>query len=200
MLPIGDRWLVIAVAAAVGGPKVAFIVLLICAGLAFAYVAVGRTLRSLAMRVSVLPAFDIRQIRDDGPVARALAGRLPPLPVTIPAIAFALVALAVHTPGDPIWPIPVLGLVALGAALGADAAHDAALDWLVPAALRAVELTFYLVAGVYGGVPLPLVYALIAASCWCTTKRPAGPRRPRRRWARCGPRSAGTVGCSHSRH
>ncbi len=162
VMPIGDRWLVIAVAAAIWGPKVAFIVLLGCMGLALAYVFAGRTLRTFAMRISVLPQFGIRQMRDDGPIARVIAGRLPPLPVTLPAITVALLLLVIHTAGDPIWPAPVLGLLALIAALGGNAPHDGPLDWLVPAALRAVEITFYLAAGVYAGVPLPLVYALIA--------------------------------------
>ena len=51
VLPIGDRWLLIALTAAIFGPKITFIVLLAAAALAFAYVFAGRTLRALAMRI-----------------------------------------------------------------------------------------------------------------------------------------------------
>jgi phosphatidylglycerophosphate synthase len=159
VMPIGDRWMVIGVAAAIAGPKIALIALLTCMVLAFAYVFAGRTLRTIAMRVAVLPQFDIALMRDDGVIARRVAGRLPPLPVTLPAIVLGLLAL-IHSPGD--WAVPVLAIGALGAALGSGAPHDRPLDWLVPAALRAVEIAFFLVAGVYADVPLPLVYALIA--------------------------------------
>jgi len=70
--PIGDRWLLMALAIAIGGPRVMFIVLLIAIAIAFAYVLAGRTLRALFLRVAVMPRFDIGFQRDDGPIARAL--------------------------------------------------------------------------------------------------------------------------------
>jgi phosphatidylglycerophosphate synthase len=169
VLPIGDRWLIIAITAAIWGPKVSFIVLLCCIVLAFAYIFSGRTLRALSMRISVMPRFDIALQRDDGLVALILGRRLPPLPITFPAIIAALVALvfdiADHPPHDGdgrMWLAVGLGILALGSVLGARAAHDGSLDWLVPAALRAVEYTFIVVAGLYNGVPQPLIYGLIA--------------------------------------
>jgi len=170
VLPIGDRWLIIAITAAIWGPKISFIVLLCCIVLAFAYIFSGRTLRALSMRISVMPKFDIALQRDDGLVALLLGRRLPPLPITFPAIIAALVAIAFdvadHPPHDGdgrMWLAVGLGIIALGSVLGARAAHDGSLDWLVPAALRAVEYTFLLVAGLYNGVPQPLIYGLIAA-------------------------------------
>jgi phosphatidylglycerophosphate synthase len=159
VLPIGDRWLVIAVVVALAGPKAALIVLLAGMTVAFAYVCAGRVLRTVAMRVSVLPRFDVPLMRDDGLIARTLAGNLPPLAAAAPAIGLGLLALRYASDG---WAVPALAAVALGAALGGAAPHDRPLDWLVPAALRAVEITFYLVAGRYAHVPPPLVYALIA--------------------------------------
>jgi phosphatidylglycerophosphate synthase len=169
VLPIGDRWLLIALAAALFGPRVAFIVLLVAAGLAFAYVFFGRTLRALSMRISVMPHYDIASQRDDGVLARAigrLAGsRFPPVPVALPALLACLAALAAaisgHTP--PTWVVPAIAVLALLAALAAAAPHDRPLDWLTVAALRAMEYAFILAVITVGDVPLPLGYALLVA-------------------------------------
>ncbi len=170
VLPIGDRWLLIAVTAALFGPKITFIVLLIAAAIAFAYVFAGRTLRALAMKVIVVPQFDITEQRDDGPIARAIGaigrGKVPPVPIALPATIAALVALGYaifgHRLAHHAWVVVIIGVLALASGLGARAKHDGPLDWLFAAALRAAEYTFILAAGVYGGAPLPLIYTLLA--------------------------------------
>lgn len=169
VLPIGDRWLLIAVTAAVFGPRITFIALLVAAGCAFAYVLVGRTLRARAMRIAVMPRYDIGRQRDDGPIARLIgrlgARRVPPVAVTLPALLASLAALAValFSHDRPIWVVLACAGLALVAALGASAPHTGALDWLTTAALRAMEYTFILVAGEWGGVPRPLVYGFLSA-------------------------------------
>jgi phosphatidylglycerophosphate synthase len=166
VLPIGERWMLVGLATAVFGPKIAFILLLSLGVLAFAYIVAGRTLRARSMRVPVLPKHDVTRQRDDGIVA-GLLGRLvalPPLPVTLPGILAALVTLgfAVTGHGIPWWALLGCGVFALLAGLGAAASHAGALDWLVPAALRAVEYLVIIVAAVHGGVPYPLMFALLA--------------------------------------
>ena len=168
VLPIGDRWLLIAIAAALGGPRVTFIALLIAAGLAFGYVLAGRTLRARSMQVAVMPRFDIRTQRDDGVAAHYVIGRLAggrfrPLPVIAPGLVATLATLAFAIGGHhgPRWLVVAIAALAQLAALAARAPHDGPLDWLTVAGLRAMEYTFVIVAGVLGGVPLPLVYALL---------------------------------------
>jgi phosphatidylglycerophosphate synthase len=168
VLPIGDRWLVIALAAALFGPRGAFLVLLTAVVLAFAYVCAGRTLRARAMRVPVMTRYDIPVQRDDGPIAR-LIGRMagtqvPPIVAIAPALIATLLSLGIavtgHVGRHP-WVVIMCAALALLAALGSGSPHAAPLDWLVTAGLRAMEYTFIAVAGVYGHVPLPLVYTLL---------------------------------------
>ncbi|HEY2793319.1 MAG TPA: DUF5941 domain-containing protein [Micromonosporaceae bacterium] len=165
VLPIGERWMLVGVATAIFGPKIAFILLLSLGVLAFAYIFAGRTLRARSMRVAVLPRFDIPHQRDDGLLARLLGrAKLPPLPVALPGVLAALITLAFAATGTHIagWALVVCGVLALVAGLGAGSTHAGALDWLVPAGLRAVEYLTITVAGIYGGIPYPLLYALIA--------------------------------------
>jgi phosphatidylglycerophosphate synthase len=167
VLPIGDRWLLMALAIAIGGPRVMFIVLLIAIALAFAYVLAGRTLRALFLRVSVMPRFDIGFQRDDGPIARGLGslgrGRVSPLAALAPGLIAVLIAAGFTIVGDrgPKWLVLIYAGLALIAGFAANSRHDQPLDWLTVAGLRATEYTFIVVAGVLGGVPLWLVYTLL---------------------------------------
>jgi hypothetical protein len=167
VLPIGDRWLLMALAIAIGGPRVMFIVLLIAIALAFAYVLAGRTLRALFLRVAVMPRFDIGFQRDDGPIARALGslgrGRVSPLAALAPGLVAVLIAVGFAIVGDrgPRWLALIYAGLALVAGIAARSRHDGPLDWLTVAGLRATEYTFIAVAGVLGGVPLWLVYTLL---------------------------------------
>jgi phosphatidylglycerophosphate synthase len=173
VLPIGDRWLLMALAIAIGGPRVMFIVLLIAIAIAFAYVLAGRTLRALFLRVAVMPRFDIGFQRDDGPIARMFGsvgslgslgrGRVSPLAALAPGLVAVLIAAGFAIAGDrgPRWLVVIYAGFALLAGLAARSRHDGPLDWLTVAGLRATEYTFIVVAGVLGGVPLWLVYTLL---------------------------------------
>jgi hypothetical protein len=167
VLPIGDRWLLIAISAALFGPRWMFIILLVAASLAFAYVFAGRTLRARSMKVSVIPRFGVAEQRDDGVIARLVAHtgiKVQPLLAVAPAVILNLVGLGLQITGHdlPGWFVLVAAAVVLLAALGSGAPHTGALDWLIITGLRTAEYTFIVLAGVAGDVPLPLVYGLIA--------------------------------------
>lgn len=172
VFPIGERWLLIAVAAAVGGPRVAVAALLIWSVLALGYTLAGRTLRSWGQRTPSLPGHDIPLFRDDGPVARFLGrlgrGWLPPLPTTLVGLGVAGVLVILGTAGRPApvdltgnWTVLLAGGVALLAGLAAGHPHAGRLDWLVPAALRAMEYLVVVVVGRNDGLPVPEVFALL---------------------------------------
>ena len=108
-----------ALAIAIGGPRVMFIVLLIAIALAFAYVLAGRTLRALFLRVAVMPRFDIGFQRDDGPIARTLGalgrGRVSPLVALAPGLVAVLIAAGFAIVGDrgPRWLVLIYAGLAL---------------------------------------------------------------------------------------
>jgi phosphatidylglycerophosphate synthase len=174
VFPIGERWLVIALAAAIGGPRVALIALLCWGGLAALYTLTGRGLRARSMRIPAMPAHGIALHRDDGPVARALgrvgAGRPSPLPAALlgAAIAAGLLALAVAGPGRSRvdltreWPLVLAALAVLLAGTAGRHPHNGPLDWLVAAALRGAELLFVVLVGRNDRVPTPVVFGLLA--------------------------------------
>ncbi|WP_410054963.1 DUF5941 domain-containing protein [Micromonospora sp. Mcm103] len=167
VFPIGERWALIAIAAALFGPLVALVAVLVWGTLAFAYTGGLRTLRARWMRVPVLTTVDAGLHRDDGLLARTLpAARRPLLLAVLGALGAAgtlvWALLAVHGGGDlPVW-VPVLALVLLlGAAQGSRAPHDGSLDWLVPAALRAAEYLFAIAIGVAGRAPAWLIFGYV---------------------------------------
>ena len=155
VLPIGERWALIAVLAAVFNGRVALIALLGWGAPAFAYTLGLRSLRSASMRVAVLNRPGTARFRDDGPLAR---GRLPHR--LIFAVLGALGAgAAVAFPSKII--LIVAGVLALGAGLPARSTHDGPLDWLVPAGLRACEYLLVVAVARVGEVPPPVCYALL---------------------------------------
>ncbi|MEU9739643.1 DUF5941 domain-containing protein [Micromonospora chersina] len=167
VFPIGERWALMAVAAALFGPLVALCAVLVWGVLAFAYTGALRTLRARWMRVPVLTTVDTALHRDDGPLARTLPVVRAPL---VLAVVGALGAaglllwalLAVHAGGDlPGWAVTFALVVLLSGAQGARAAHDGPLDWLVPAALRAGEYLFAIAVGVAGRVSPWLIFGYV---------------------------------------
>lgn len=166
VFPIGERWALIALAAALFDQRVALFAVLTGMVLALGYTAALRLLRARSMRVGVLHTVDTSLHRDDGPLARALpTPRWPgPLGLAVSAVLVSAVLLGLALLGSdslPRW----TALVGLGglllAAAGARAGHGGALDWLVPAALRAAEYLFAIAVGVLGGVPAWLVFGYV---------------------------------------
>lgn len=166
VFPIGERWALMALAAALFDQRVALFAVLTGMVLALGYTAALRLLRARSMRVGVLDTVDTSLHRDDGPLARAWATpRWPgPLGLAVSAVLVSAVLLGLALLGPdslPRWTVLVgLGGLLLAAA-GARAGHGGALDWLVPAALRAAEYLFAIAVGVLGGVPAGLVFGYV---------------------------------------
>ncbi|MFI5926340.1 DUF5941 domain-containing protein [Micromonospora sp. NPDC051543] len=167
VFPIGERWALIALTVALFNPLVSLIAVLVWGGLAFAYTGALRTLRARWMWVPVLDTVDATLHRDDGPLARRLPVVRPMGPLTLAVIAalgpaaLLVVALLGDAPDGLRWAVPVALLVLLAGGLGAGAAHNGPLDWLVPAALRAAEYLFAIAVGVVGGAPGWLIFGYV---------------------------------------
>ncbi|WP_436971020.1 DUF5941 domain-containing protein [Micromonospora coxensis] len=170
VFPIGERWALIALTAALFNPTVSLVAVLVWGTLAFAYTGALRTLRARWMWVPVLDTVDATLHRDDGPLAARLPVVRPVGPLTLAVFgalgpaALLVVALVTADGGDAgglRWWLPVALLVLLVGGLGAGAAHNGPLDWLVPAALRAGEYLFAITVGVVGGAPAWLVFGYV---------------------------------------
>ncbi|QBJ93181.1 CDP-alcohol phosphatidyltransferase family protein [Streptomyces seoulensis] len=173
VLPIGERWAMIAVLTAVTTPRITFYVLLIGCALAATYTTAGRVLRSLTRKArrTDRAARALADLADTGPLGGAL-GRvlkrgLPGL--AVPAVAFlggaAVVACSALT-GFGGW-LPVVGALVyvLTSALATARPLKGSLDWLVPPFFRAAEYGTVLAlaarADVHGA--LPAAFGLVAA-------------------------------------
>ncbi|WP_030816341.1 DUF5941 domain-containing protein [Streptomyces sp. NRRL F-2799] len=173
VLPIGERWAMIAVLTAVTTPRITFYVLLIGCALAAAYTTAGRVLRSLTRKArrTDRAARALADLADTGPLtgapARVLKRGLPGL--AVPAVALlggaAVVACSALT-GFGSW-LPVVGALVyvLTSALATARPLKGSLDWLVPPFFRAAEYGTVLAlaarADVHGA--LPAAFGLVAA-------------------------------------
>ncbi|GAB3817239.1 hypothetical protein GCM10027605_67620 [Micromonospora zhanjiangensis] len=179
VFPIGERWALIALTVALFNPLVSLVAVLTWGVLAAAYTLALRTLRSRSMGVPVLSTVDAGLHRDDGWVSRRLGalGRrvrwIPgPLPLAVLG-AFAgagllLVAVRGSGPASFRWWTLVAALIALAAGLAAGRSQSGALDWLVPAGLRATEYLFVIAVG--AGTGCPVRWSSRCCWCWrCTT-------------------------------
>ncbi|WP_439117099.1 DUF5941 domain-containing protein [Micromonospora lupini] len=167
VFPIGERWALIALTVALFNPLVSLVAVLVWGGLAFAYTGALRTLRARWMWVPVLDTVDATLHRDDGPLARRLPVVRPMGPLTLAVLAalgpavLLVAALVGDSPSALRLAVPVALLVLLAGGLGAGAAHNGPLDWLVPAALRAAEYLFAIAVGVVGGAPGWLIFGYV---------------------------------------
>ncbi|MFG2141267.1 DUF5941 domain-containing protein [Streptomyces sp. NPDC048650] len=176
VLPIGERWAMIAVLTALTTPRIVFYALLIGCALAACYTTAGRVLRSLTRRArrTDRAAQALADLADSGPLAELIAGgargRGRAGSFLAPVMAFlsaAVLLVWVIFEGDPASWLTVG--VALCSALLAGAAVSrplkGALDWLVPPFFRAGEYTAILVLAVRSDAPgaLPAAFGLVAA-------------------------------------
>ncbi|MFF9378407.1 DUF5941 domain-containing protein [Streptomyces griseoluteus] len=173
VLPIGERWAMIAVLTAFTTPRITFYVLLIGCALAAAYTTAGRVLRSLTRKArrTDRAARALADLADTGPLAgaltRVLKRGLPGL--AVPAVAFlggaAVVACSALT-GFGGW-LPVVGAVVyvLTSALATARPLKGSLDWLVPPFFRAAEYGTVLALAARADVhsALPAAFGLVAA-------------------------------------
>ncbi|MFI9202138.1 DUF5941 domain-containing protein [Streptomyces sp. NPDC053048] len=176
VLPIGERWALIAVLTALTTPRVVFYVLLIGCAVAACYTTAGRVLRSLTRKArrTDRAARALADLADSGPIAEAAArsvGR------TVPASSYgapfwALLAAAsllvgpLFADNGGTWRA-VLQAVVYAAFAGVAVAHPlkGPLDWLVPPVLRAAEYGIILTLAAKSGVDgaLPAAFGLVAA-------------------------------------
>ncbi|WP_374228263.1 DUF5941 domain-containing protein [Streptacidiphilus sp. ASG 303] len=174
VLPIGERWALIAVLTAVTTPRTTFTVLLVGCAFAACYTTAGRVLRSVTrLRARTDRAADaLAELADSGPLAEVGARLLRPLARPLPAYATPAVAVL----GAALLLAGVLGGAgtwwAAAAAAGYLATSSLAvarplrgpLDWLVPPVFRAAEyLTVLGLAARLSGAALPAAFGLVAA-------------------------------------
>jgi phosphatidylglycerophosphate synthase len=171
VLPIGERWAMIAVLTAATTPRITFWVLLIGCAFAATYTTAGRVLRSLTRRAQRTDraAAALADLADSGPLAGALVrasrGRLPRAAVPAALLGGVLVAGGALLWGTT-WPTvacaagyAVLSAVAVARPL------KGALDWLVPPFFRAAEYGTVLILAARADVnnALPAAFGLVAA-------------------------------------
>ncbi|MFI2346215.1 DUF5941 domain-containing protein [Streptomyces sp. NPDC019443] len=176
VLPIGERWAMIAVLTAVATPRIVFYALLIGCAFSASYTTAGRILRSLTRKArrTDRAAQALADLADSGPLAESAARafttaarKLPafgPLAIALAGGA-ALVASATFTDYGSLW--PVVAAVAYVITSGTAVARPlkGALDWLVPPVFRAAEYCTVLALAARAEVngALPAAFGLVAA-------------------------------------
>ncbi len=176
VLPIGERWAMIAVLTALTTPRIVFYALLIGCALAACYTTAGRVLRSLTRRArrTDRAAQALADLADSGPLAELIAGRGRGRGRTgsflAPVMAFlsaAVLLVWVIFQDDPMSWLTVGVAVCSALLAGAAVARPlkGALDWLVPPFFRAGEYVTILVLAARADVPgaLPAAFGLVAA-------------------------------------
>ncbi|MFF3201577.1 DUF5941 domain-containing protein [Streptomyces sp. NPDC002962] len=171
VLPIGERWAMIAVLTAATTPRITFYALLVGCAFAATYTTAGRVLRSLTRKArrTDRAAQALADLADSGPLAALLTRTLPvgiriPAPLSAAAGVLLLVlAASLDGPG-----FSVLLAAVLYVLLSADALVrplKGALDWLVPPLFRAGEYCTVLVLAAKADVDgaLPAAFGLVAA-------------------------------------
>ncbi|HSJ43437.1 MAG TPA: DUF5941 domain-containing protein [Euzebyales bacterium] len=182
VLPIGERFALISITAAVAGPRTTFVALLGWGGVAAVYMVTGRILRSLADadgsgrigsddrrggrgRGGEMTAA-LTSHRDDGPLARALGrlapDRLPPVWTTVIGCTALANGLAVDGARTSTSSAVGVGVFVLLGALSAGGRGHGHLRWAVPPLLHAGEYGTLIVLAWRTGMP-PAAFALLAA-------------------------------------
>ncbi|MET7285257.1 DUF5941 domain-containing protein [Streptomyces sp. NPDC005573] len=169
VLPIGERWAMIAVLTAVTTPRITFYVLLVGCALAATYTTAGRVLRSLTRKAKRTDraARALAELADNGPVA-GLVARVLPAPLGSPllvALAGTAVLAASLFSGVTWAPVAGAAVYAVTSGLALRRPLKGALDWLVPPLFRAAEYGTVLVLAAEADVngALPAAFGLVAA-------------------------------------
>ncbi|MGW2829987.1 DUF5941 domain-containing protein [Streptomyces sp. NPDC001286] len=169
VLPIGERWAMIAVLTAVTTPRITFYVLLVGCAFAATYTTAGRVLRSLTRKArrTDRAARALADLADNGPLA-SLVARATPVRLGNPLLVAAAgtVVLAVSLFSGVTW-APVAGAVVYTVTAGQALCRPlkGALDWLVPPLFRAAEYGTVLILAAQADVngALPAAFGLVAA-------------------------------------
>ncbi|MFI9168852.1 DUF5941 domain-containing protein [Streptomyces lincolnensis] len=169
VLPIGERWAMIAVLTAVTTPRITFYVLLVGCAFAATYTTAGRVLRSLTRKAQRTDraAQALTDLADNGPlaslVARVTRARLG-APLLVAAAGTAVLVVSLFS--GVTW-APVVGAAVYTVTAGQALYRPlkGALDWLLPPLFRAAEYGTVLVLAAQADVngALPAAFGLVAA-------------------------------------
>ncbi|MEU6098566.1 DUF5941 domain-containing protein [Streptomyces sp. NPDC047079] len=173
VLPIGERWALIAVLTAATTPRTTFTVLLIGCAFAATYTTAGRVLRSLTRKArrTDRAARSLADLADSGPLAEGLLPllrkrplRVPRLPIALLGAALAVAGVGMAPYGSPL-PVVFAALYVLTSAAAMAQPLKGSLDWLVPPFFRAAEYGTVLLLAAKSGVngALPAAFGLVAA-------------------------------------
>ncbi|MER6031443.1 DUF5941 domain-containing protein [Streptomyces sp. NPDC001851] len=172
VLPIGERWAMIAVLTAATTPRITFSVLLIGCAFAATYTTAGRVLRSLTRKArrTDRAAQALADLADSGPLAQGLTRVARRVSLRAPActalVGGAAVTLAASfAPYGSWWPVLGAVIYVLQSPLAVARPLKGALDWLVPPFFRAAEYGTVLALAAGAGVngALPAAFGLVAA-------------------------------------
>ncbi|MGQ4448760.1 DUF5941 domain-containing protein [Streptomyces griseus] len=173
VLPIGERWAMIAVLTALTTPRIVFYALLVGCALAACYTTAGRLLRSLTRKArrTDRAAQALADLADSGPLAQGVAAVAPGLRGAFTAPAVALLGTLVMIGGALFLPYGSRLTVAAAAVyvvlsgLAVARPLKGALDWLVPPFFRAAEYVTILVLAARSDVPhaVPAAFGLVSA-------------------------------------
>ncbi|MEU5891464.1 DUF5941 domain-containing protein [Streptomyces sp. NPDC047461] len=171
VLPIGERWAMIAILTAATTPRITFYALLIGCAFAATYTTAGRVLRSLTRKAKRTDraAQALADLADSGPLAEAIARFLPgPSRPTAPLSAAAgalMVTLGAWAWGPSWWVVLMAGGYIMASAEAIERPLKGALDWLIPPFFRAAEYCTVLVLAAKSDVngALPAAFGLVAA-------------------------------------
>ncbi|MGI5347772.1 DUF5941 domain-containing protein [Streptomyces sp. CA-250714] len=173
VLPIGERWALIAVLTAATTPRITLIVLLAAGTLAACYTTAGRLLRSMHRRARTDRAAEgVRALTDSGPLAELAARLLRPVRLPLlgaPALALlggaVILATAWAAPLGSLWPVPAAAVYALCAGAALVQPLKGPLDWLLPPFFRIAEYGTILVLAARAETDgtLPAAFGLVAA-------------------------------------
>jgi len=173
VLPIGERWAMIAVLTAVTTPRIVFYALLIGCAFAACYTTAGRLLRSLTRKAERTDraARALAELADSGPIAQFVAAVGPRLggswsaPLTALLAGALMIASALSQPFGSWHTILAAVVYAMFSGMAVSRPLKGALDWLVPPIFRAAEYCTVLILAARSDVPgaLPAAFGLVSA-------------------------------------
>ncbi|MFD7433625.1 DUF5941 domain-containing protein [Streptomyces sp. NPDC059861] len=168
VLPIGERWALIAVLTAVTTPRITFYVLLIGCAFAASYTTAGRVLRSLNRKAVRTDRAEraLADLADSGPLVELLTRKARVAAAPLWAAVGGLLVVTSAALLGATWPtlLAALAYVAFSAA-AVSRTLKGALDWLVPPFFRAAEYGTVLILAAESEVngALPAAFGLVAA-------------------------------------
>ncbi|MEU7009995.1 DUF5941 domain-containing protein [Streptomyces sp. NPDC046332] len=170
ILPIGERWAMIAVLTAVTTPRIVFWALIVGCAFGACYTTAGRVLRSLTRKAKRTDraAQALADLADTGPlgelVARSTKRQPFRLAFAVIGVGFLLAAAMIEPVGSNIVVFAAVLYVVISGSVVAQPLKGA-LDWLLPPLFRAAEYGTILILAARSDVngALPAAYGLVAA-------------------------------------